>query len=261
MSLPDAARYTSTIAGSYSGFSVPGIEIYEHDCEGAPLIPRQVDDGDVCRARWVNRQDHGYLTRVNLARANHPNVQYGCPDRGLQCGVSQLHTESHWPDEVSDVHRGYMQLTEQPAEVQSAEAQSAESQSVAGQAREMVAKLRQGAQARAKARAVAGQQAAAQQAAVQQAVTAVQQAVAGNSYMQEQRQRRTWGNHQKDNEDIGAIGIRYISMSGAAAEHIDNTDVNVDFNTDPNHVGLTTEGDFDCLIMAPGHVRCDFYED
>ena len=64
------------------------------------------------------------------------------------------------------------------------------------------------------------------------------------------RRRRNWGHHDKHNE---SVGIRYTPMP--------ETGNQADKDLHHHHVGLTMEGDFDCLIMAPGHVRCDFYED
>ena len=229
--LPDAVRHTGAFAGSYSGFSVPGIEIYEHDCRtGEPCIPCEVDEGDLCRARWVNRQDHGYLTRVNIARASHPNAPYCCPERGYQCYGADLRTtvfpEPGAPNGAPPPGNGF---TPGPKPFSGA---------AQAERREQVRKLREG----AKARAMAGRR-------VHRAHD--HQAVAGNAYM---RQRQSWGNHARHTENIEhtePVGIRYTPMAGQ----------NQNGQTAHHQVGLTMEGDFDCLIMAPGHVRCDFYED
>lgn len=224
MTLPDAARYTGAFAGSYSGFSVPGIEIYEHDCEGAPCEPCEVDEGDTCRPHWVNRQDHGMLSRLNVARADHPNTPYGWREVGLECTVPELRT-TVYPGTLDEC--GFDPARDYPEHV-----------AIVGtppgyQRRFLAQRLRQGAQARSRARSVAGAQ------AVQQ----VRRALAGGGYVEESRPRRQWGNHENHNGH-SAVGIRYIPMAG---EH--------------GTAGTGMQGDFDCLIVAPGHVRCDFYEE
>lgn len=105
MSLPDAARHTNTIAAGlwsergdpYGGFSVPGIEITEarNSC--------CVEEGDVCRPRWVNRQDHGTLTRLNMARQGHGEyVPYCRDDRYLECEEHQLRTTAYGDGDFAD---------------------------------------------------------------------------------------------------------------------------------------------------------------
>lgn len=178
MTLPAAAHYTGAFAGHFAGFSIPGIEIYEHDCRtGAPCEPCEVDEGDVCRPRWVNRQDHGALTRVNIARAGHPNAPYGGPDTGLTCGHPDLRTTNYGQDPSE--YAGAMQSL--PLH----------------RRRELANQIRSSAKAR--------------KAGVQARQQAHQQAMAGA--VAEVRSHREGGKHNHRAE-VGPIGIRYIPMAG-----------------------------------------------
>jgi hypothetical protein len=188
MTLPAAAQYTGTIAGQFfAGFSVPGIEIYEHDCNtGAPCEPCEIDEGDVCRPRWVNRQDHGYLTRVNIARASHPNAPYGCPPSGLMCGHPDLATTAFGPPPPGpEPEAGGGGFRPGPRPYSGA-------QELNGR-RAQVNQMRQGAQDR-------------------------QNAIAGA--VEQVRARRSWGHHDNHNEYAGRqrdetpVGIRYIPIAG-----------------------------------------------
>ena len=86
--LPTAARYANTQA-TVAGFSVPGIEVTQRPC--GPIA-----NGDVGRARWVNRQDHLSMTHVNMSRQQQGCVRYGCPERGLHCQYpSNMRTEPY----------------------------------------------------------------------------------------------------------------------------------------------------------------------
>lgn len=98
MALPDAARHINTIAGglhaergdAYGGFSVPGIEITEERNSCC------VDEGDVCRPKWANRQDHGTLSRLNRARQQHGEyVPYCREDLRLDCEPPGLRTTAY----------------------------------------------------------------------------------------------------------------------------------------------------------------------
>lgn len=98
MSLPEAARWTKTIgaradgSSEFAGFVTPG------PCQ-AGGVP-----GDVCRPRWVNRQDHGQLTRVNIARERKARAQSArakvyrdCPQQEYSCGNPELRTMAYGP--------------------------------------------------------------------------------------------------------------------------------------------------------------------
>lgn len=188
MTLPAAAQYTGAFAGRFAGFSVPGIEVYEHDqATGAPCEPCEVDVGDVCRPRWVNRQDHGYLTRANIARAGHPNAPYCCPDTGYQCDEPYLRTTAY------GLVDGRL-----PSDMPISGGSAAQNLPLS-ERRALVKQIRDSARAR-------------------------QQAIAGA--VAEVRSRRMWGNHQNHNNHIAVsetqgqepdpVGIRYIPMSGAS---------------------------------------------
>lgn len=79
--LPDAVRFTNTIAGglwsersALAGFYVPGLE------ETTGRGSCEVDVGDVCRPRAANRQDQD-LSRLNRARAQHGNFVPYCKEK------------------------------------------------------------------------------------------------------------------------------------------------------------------------------------
>lgn len=119
MSFSQAARYVGNPAGNHAasfgdplaGFSVPGIEVTEYPCGPD-------DEGDVCRARSSNRRDHGYLTRLNIARASHPNVPYGCPDRGLECTVPHIRTTAFAADDDGNSTSSFAGLVRRRYKVQ-----------------------------------------------------------------------------------------------------------------------------------------------
>lgn len=233
MTLPDAAYFTGSFAGrsadgtashptgrAVAGFSVPGLEIYRHHCDGSPCEPCEIDEGDTCRPRWVNRQDHGALTRVNIARANHENMPYCCPTRGMTCGSPDLRTEVFGPGTPWEGvgWEGAETLGFDPADLPPLPIAGAQGQTL-DERRALVERIRSG--ARARQGAIAG---------------AIDGAIAGA--VEEVRSRRTWGNHNRYNEHAVAgrrendppVGVRYIPMAGQP--------------------GPLTE---DVLIVAPGH--------
>lgn len=248
MTFSAAARHSGAFAGSFAGFSVPGIEVYEHGCDGAPCEPCEVDVGETGRPRWVNRQDHGALTRVNIARANHPNAPYCCADTGLTCGHPDLRTTVYGPDAPYD------DSSDGSAEDFGGQgALDALPDSYAGQVqtldgrRALVQKLRQGAAARK--RAIAGAAGAASDG----------------------RSRRLWGNHNNHTEQRSTHD--HAAHHDHAAPHRDHDQA---AHHDAHHVGddgedLSVGGDGpigiryipmagqpgplmeDALIVAPGH--------
>lgn len=167
MSFSQAARYVNTPAAAHAaafgdplaGFSVPGIELttYPNDPSCA------VAEGDVCRQRSSNRRDHGYLTRLNIARASHPNAPYGCPDRGLECTVPHVRTTNFGVNDQGEATAAFAGLVRRRYRAQ---------------------RLRDEAQERKRQ----------EQQVLNQAVAGVRRAIAG------ERQRATWGSNGRHTE-------------------------------------------------------------